>query len=61
MDYVRFSPISWNTLNNIDVGNMTAKPAFSYCMCVYGGLIIVLIAGIFIFGRKKSLDTKEGM
>lgn len=61
MDYVRFSPISWNTLNNIDVGNITAKPAFSYCMCVYGGLIIVLIAGIFIFGRKKSLDTKEGI
>lgn len=61
MDYIRFSPISWNTLNNIDVGNMTTKPAFPYCMCVYGGLIILLIAGIFIFGRKKSLDTKEGM
>lgn len=61
IDYVRFSPISWNTLNNIDVGNMTAKPAFAYCMCVYGGLIVMLIAGIFIFGRKKSLDIKEGM
>lgn len=61
IDYVRFSPISWNTLNNIDVGNMTAKPSFAYCICVYGGLIVMLIAGIFIFGRKKSLDTKEGM
>ena len=61
IDYVRFSPISWNTLNNIDVGNMTAKPSFAYCMCVYGSLILMLIAGIFIFGRKKSLDTKEAM
>lgn len=61
IDYVRFSPISWNTLNNIDVGNMTAKPSFSYCIFVYGGLILILIAGIFIFGRKKSLDTKEGI
>lgn len=59
--YIRLSPISWNTLNNIDAGNMTTKPPFSYCMCVYGGLILMLIAGIFIFGRKKSLDTKEGM
>ena len=61
IDYVRFSPISWNTLNNIDVGNMTANPAFTYCMGVYGGLIVMLIAGIFIFGRKKSLDTKGEM
>ena len=61
MDYIRFSPISWNTLNNIDIGNMTAKPAFSYCMCVYCCLILMLIVGIIIFGRKKSIDIKEGM
>lgn len=58
IDYVRFSPISWNTLNNIDAGGMTANPSFEYCLCVYGGLIVVLIAGIIIFGRKKSLDVK---
>lgn len=58
IDYVRFSPISWNTLNNIDAGKMTSNPSFGYCMCVYAGLIVVLIAGILIFGRKKSLDVK---
>lgn len=56
--FIRFSPISWNTLNNIDVGKMTSAPSFGYCMCVYIGLITALIIGIFIFGRKKSLDTK---
>lgn len=61
IEYIRFSPISWNTLNNIDVGKMTPNPSFEYCMCVYGGLVIVLIAVILLFGRKKSLDLKEGM
>lgn len=56
--FIRFSPISWNTLNNIDTGKMTSAPSFGYCMCVYIGLIMALIIGIFIFGRKKSLDTK---
>ena len=57
-EYLKFSPISWNTLNNIDVGGMTAKPSFTYCMCVYGGIILTLIAAILLFGRKKSLDLK---
>lgn len=59
IDYVRFSPISWNTLNNIDIGNLTANPSFAYCMSVYSVLIVILTAGILIFGRGKTLDTKE--
>lgn len=58
-DCVKFSPISWNTLNNIDVGYTTSNPTFGYCMCVYCGLIALLIAGIIVFGRKKSLEAKE--
>lgn len=57
-EYLKFSPISWNTLNNIDVGGMTAKPSFTYCMCVYAGIILTLTAAILLFGRKKSLDLK---
>ncbi len=53
-----FSPISWNTLNNIDVGGKTQNPSFAYCMCVYAGLIAALIIAILVFGRKKSLDVK---
>lgn len=59
-NFVRFSPISWNTLNNIDAGKMTPNPSFGYCMSVYCGLILTLIAGILIFCRRKSLDLKEG-
>lgn len=58
-DFVKFSPISWNTLNNIDVGYTTSNPTFGYCMCVYGGLIALLIVGTIVFGRKKSLEAKE--
>ena len=61
IDYLRFSPISWNTLNNIDVGEMTNNPPFGYCICAYSVLIVLLTAGIIIFGRKKNLDVKEGL
>ena len=57
-ELLRFSPISWNTLDNIDAGGMTSNPSFGYCMCVYAVLISALIIGIFVFGRKKSLDVK---
>lgn len=52
---VKFSPISWTTLDKIDVGGMTAYPSFTYCISVYLVLIAVLIAGILIFGRKREL------
>lgn len=60
IDFKRFSPISWNTLNNIDVGKMTSNPTFDYCMFVYAALIVMLTAGIILFGRKKNIDVKEG-
>lgn len=55
----RFSPVSWNTLDGIDVGGTTTNPSFAYCLCVYLGLTAALVAAIFIFGGKKSLDVKE--
>lgn len=53
-----FSPVSWITLDNIDVGGLTPNPSFSYCVSVYAGLFVVLTALILIFGRSKSLDAK---
>ncbi len=55
---IQFSPISWITLDNIDVGSLTHNPSFEYCLFVDIGIIVVLIAAILIFGRKKSLDMK---
>ena len=54
-----FSPISWTTLDNIDVGGLSRNPTFTYCMCVYAGIIILLTVSIIFFGRKKSFDRKE--
>ena len=53
-----FSPVSWCTMNNIDVGRFTNKPSFTYCLSAYLILIALFIAGILIVGRKKSLDTR---
>lgn len=56
---LRFSPMSWITLDKIDVGGLTKNPSFTYCVCVFAVLIVALAAVILIFGRKKSLDVKE--
>ena len=55
---LRFSPMSWITLDKIDVGGLTKNPSFAYCVSVFTGLIAVLTAAIMIFGRKKSLDVR---
>lgn len=53
-----FSPISWITLDKIDVGGLTKCPSFTYCISVFGIMIVSLSAAILIFGRKKSLDKR---
>lgn len=56
--FLHYSPISWNTLDKLDVGGLTTNPTFGYCVCVYLVLIAVLAAGIFIFGKRQSIDVK---
>ncbi len=53
-----YSPVSWITLNNIDVGGTTDNPSFAYCISIYLILTAVLIAAIFIFGRKKGIEAR---
>ncbi len=53
-----FSPISWNTVDKIDVGGMTTNPTYGYCIGVYLGLIALLTAGILIFGKRQNMDVK---
>lgn len=56
---IYFSPVSWNTLDCIDVGKTTDYPPFEYCLLVYLGLTAILISAILLFGKNKSLDVKE--
>lgn len=53
-----FSPVSWTTLDNIDVGGITKNPSIVYVLTAYAILIAALIAVIGFFGRKKSLDIR---
>lgn len=54
----RISPLTWATLDGIDVGGLTVRPSFGYCISAYAILIITLTAAIFIFGRKRNFDVK---
>ena len=53
-----YSPISWNTVDKIDVGGYTTNPTFVYCISVYLVLIATLTIGILVFGMKQSIDLK---
>ena len=55
---LHFSPISWITLNKVDVGGLTTNPSFEYCIVFYLTAIILLAAGILLFGKKQSMDMK---
>ena len=52
------SPVSWNTLESVDVGGLTLSPPFYYCIGVYCGLILLLFTAVFIFGKRKNLDKR---
>lgn len=50
---VRFSPSSWNTLNNIDVGGLTCFPDFYYCVTVCIAVSLAL-AGLCLISKKNE-------
>ena len=54
-----FSPMSWNTLNQIDIANMTNSPSFSYVMTFYLAGSALLI-GIILFVNRKMEVTQNG-
>ena len=56
--YIRFSPVSWTTLDRVDVGGMTEYPSFYYCIAVYIALIVILSAFIIVHIRKSSLEKE---
>ncbi len=53
-----FSPISWNTLEHLDVGGRTSNPTFGFCVGVYLALIAAFTAGIMVFGKNRNLTGK---
>lgn len=52
---LKYSLVSWNTLNCIDIGGKTNYPSFYYCMVVYISIIILMTATILIFGKHQPV------
>lgn len=60
-NFLHFSPISWNTLNLIDVGGKTNYPTFQYCITVYSISILTLIAAIIAISKKKAIQSEKSI
>lgn len=56
---IKYSPISWNTLNNIDVGRKTNNPSFEYCITVIFTVITICIFLIVVIGRKSRIEINS--
>ena len=52
-----FSPVSWTTLNKLDVGKLTQYPTFTYVMVVYMTAIIILSVWIIKVIEKKDVGV----
>lgn len=53
----RFSPITWSTLDGIDVAGLTIRPSIGYCLGAYAVLIFGLTAAIFISRGRAALTA----
>lgn len=53
----KFSPVSWITVDKIDVGGLTNNPQFSYCLMVYLFTCILIMLTILLLRKKIKLDV----
>lgn len=56
---LKYSPFSWNTLDNLDVGGKTNNPSFVYCIIVICTLIVAFMLLVFLFGRKIQINSER--
>ena len=54
-----FSPVSWSTLNQVDVAGKTNHPSFYYCVGVYCGLSLLLIVLLLVFRKRWKMDIES--
>ena len=52
-----FSPVSWASLENLDITHTSALPSITYAVSVLIGLNLILILLAVIFIRKKDIDV----
>lgn len=51
-----FSPVSWCTLDKLDVGGKTSNPSFYYCIAFFLIIEVLLSMVLLAFNRKWILD-----
>lgn len=49
-----FSPVTWNTLDNIDIGGLTTDYSFTHCVTVYIVVSVIFIAACLLWNFKKK-------
>lgn len=54
----RFSPVTWITVDKLDVGGITSNPSFTYCISVYIAVIVIIMLTVMLFRKKLKLDIK---
>lgn len=53
-----YSPVSWITLDKLDVGKTTENPTFIYCIAVLLSISLILFFIITAFRKKWKMDIK---
>lgn len=53
------SPITWNSLNCIDVGGMTLYPSIVYVLGMYIGMITIMIIIAIIMSKKQEIIISD--
>ncbi len=53
-----YSPMSWNSLNNIDIGGLTSYPSIDYIMGLYLILIVVLTILSVVAGKRQCIEVR---
>lgn len=54
-----FSPMSWNSLDKIDVAGTTMYPTIGYVLAMYIRMIIVLSVSALLLCRKQEIIAEE--
>lgn len=54
----RFSPVTWITVDKVDVGGLTHNPSFTYCVTFFISVSLILIAATLILRKRIKLDIE---
>ncbi len=61
--FMWFSPVTWSSLNSIDVAKTTSLPSFYFVLYMYSGAIVILfiIGALLSRSRRFSFEIKNNI